>query len=70
MKIIMGLTGQVVGGGFICNGQNGVKGHVFGGGGGGTTITKIIMGLISNICKFLSRLVTEMKLRILTGMAE
>ena len=34
MKIILGLTGQVVGGGFICNGHNGVKGHVWGEEGG------------------------------------
>ena len=31
MKIIPGLTGQVVGGGFVCTGHNGVKGHVWGG---------------------------------------
>ena len=40
------------------------------GGKGGTAMMQIIQGLISNICKFLSRLVTEMKLRIPTGMAE
>ena len=40
------------------------------GGRWGTAITKIIPGLIKNICKFLSRLVTEMKLHIPTGMAE
>ena len=38
--------------------------------GGGTTMMPIIPELIGNIHKFLCRLVTEMKLRIPTGMAE
>ena len=47
MKIILGLIGQVVGGGFICNGHNRVKGHVWGA--GGTAITKIIPGLTGQV---------------------
>ena len=47
MKIIPELTGQVVGG-FICNGYNGVKGHVWGGE-GGTTIMKNILGFTGQV---------------------
>ena len=66
MPLIPGLRGQVVGGYRNHTTYSGSERP----GWGDTAITPLIPGLIRNICKFLCRLVTEMKLRIPTGMAK